>query len=70
MTSHTLYTEIQLRNIEVIGNIGLDSLIPGNSHIASIKTKNLVRDQVVSWMKDLDFIQTLSAANHYDVFTK
>lgn len=57
MTSRTLDADIQLRNIEVLGSIGLDSLNGDCSHIASIKTKNLGRDQVVSWMKALDLIQ-------------
>lgn len=53
MAALTLDADTLLRNIEILGNIGIDSLNGGRSRIALTDAEKLGRDQVVSWMNDL-----------------
>lgn len=56
MTALTLDANTLLEHIETLGNIGLDSINGGRSRIALTDAEKLGRDQVVSWMKELDLV--------------
>ena len=56
MVPLTLDADTLLRNIDTLGNVGLDSLNGGRSRIALTDAEKLGRDQVVSWMKALGLL--------------